>query len=123
MTETPIRILLVDDHELIRSGLASVIDLEEDMAVVAVAGNVVEALTKYDELTPDVVIADLQLQDGTGLDIVRAVRKRSDAAEGPDNRMARALALRVGLSVTLFVLILLAYMLGWIEPSGVPLRP
>ena len=51
------------------------------------------------------------------------LRKRSDAAEGPDNRMARALALRVGLSVTLFVLILLAYMLGWIEPSGVPLRP
>ena len=51
------------------------------------------------------------------------LRKRCDAAEGPDNRMARALALRVGLSVTLFVLILLAYMLGWIEPSGVPLRP
>lgn len=39
-----------------------------------------------------------------------------------DKRMARALALRVGLSVALFLLILLAYSLGWIQPSGVPLR-
>jgi hypothetical protein len=37
-----------------------------------------------------------------------------------DNRMARALAIRVGLSVTLFLLVLLAWYLGWIEPRGVP---
>lgn len=45
-----------------------------------------------------------------------------DAEPGRDKRMARALALRVGLSVALFLLILLAYALGWIQPSGVPLR-
>ncbi len=75
---TPIRILLVDDHELIRSGLGAVIDLEDDMDVVGTAGSVREAITKYDELSPDVVVADLQLQDGTGLDIVRTIRKQSD---------------------------------------------
>jgi len=47
------------------------------------------------------------------------------AADDParrDKRMARALALRVGLSIGLFLLILLAYSLGWIQPSGVPLK-
>ncbi len=77
-TATPTTVLLVDDHELIRSGLAGVFDLEDDMQIVAQAGSVVEALRTYDELRPDVVVADLQLQDGTGLDIVRAVRKRSN---------------------------------------------
>ena len=37
-------------------------------------------------------------------------------------KMARALALRIGLSVTLFLFILLSYLLGWIEPTGLPLR-
>lgn len=80
MSDGPIRILLVDDHELIRNGLAGVIDLEDDMSIVGVAATVSEALSKYDALSPDVVIADLQLQDGTGLDIVRTVRKKSDSA-------------------------------------------
>ena len=48
------------------------------MTIVAQAGSVVEALKKYDELRPDVVVADLQLQDGTGLDIVRSIRKVSN---------------------------------------------
>ena len=71
-------VLLVDDHELIREGLAGVIDLEEDLDVVAQAGNVADALALYARLAPDVVIADLQLQDGTGLDILRAIRKQSN---------------------------------------------
>lgn len=71
-------ILLVDDHELIRSGLAAVIDLEDDLQVVGTATSVAEALHRYAELRPRVVVADLQLQDGTGLDIVRAIRKQSD---------------------------------------------
>ena len=53
MADAPIRILLVDDHELIRSGLGSVIDLEPDLSVVGTAGNVSEALGRYDELKPD----------------------------------------------------------------------
>ncbi len=74
-----ISILLVDDHELIRSGLGAVLDLEPDMDVVGTAGSVAEAIVAYDRLQPQVVVADLQLQDGTGLDIVRTVRKKSDS--------------------------------------------
>ncbi|WP_017933917.1 response regulator transcription factor [Nocardioides sp. Iso805N] len=71
-------VLLVDDHELIREGLAGVIDLEEDLDVVAQAGTVAAALELYERLSPDVVVADLQLQDGTGLDILRAIRRQSN---------------------------------------------
>jgi DNA-binding NarL/FixJ family response regulator len=74
-----ISILLVDDHELIRSGLGAVLDLEPDMDVVGTAGSVAEAIVAYERLQPRVVVADLQLQDGTGLDIVRTVRKKSDS--------------------------------------------
>ena len=78
MTSDTISILLVDDHELIRSGLGAVLDLEPDMDVVGTASSVAEAITAYDRLQPMVVVADLQLQDGTGLDIVRTIRKKSD---------------------------------------------
>lgn len=78
MSDAPIRILLVDDHELIRSGLGAVLDLEDDMTVSGTAGSVDEAVARYNELQPDVVVTDLQLQDGTGLDIVRYIRKSSD---------------------------------------------
>ena len=78
MTTDNITVLLVDDHELIRSGLGAVLDMEPDMSVVGTAGSVAEAITAYDRLRPMVVVADLQLQDGTGLDIVRTIRKQSD---------------------------------------------
>ncbi|HJQ04335.1 MAG TPA: response regulator transcription factor [Nocardioides sp.] len=78
MSDTNIKVLLIDDHELIRNGLGAVIDLEPDMDVVGTAATVAEGLVAYDRLQPDVVITDLQLQDGTGLDIVRTLRKKSD---------------------------------------------
>lgn len=71
-------VLLVDDHELIREGLAGVINLEDDLDVVAQAGSVADALALYGRISPDVVVVDLQLQDGTGLDILRAIRAKSD---------------------------------------------
>ncbi len=77
MTATT-RVLLVDDHELIRSGLAGVFDLQDDMEVCGQAGSVTEALAAYADLGPDVVVADLQLPDGTGLDIVRQIRRQSN---------------------------------------------
>jgi hypothetical protein len=60
-----------------------------------------------------------------GLFMLRRGRAEDAGQDDParrDKRMARALALRVGLSIALFLLILLAYSLGWIQPSGVPLR-
>jgi DNA-binding NarL/FixJ family response regulator len=76
MTEQPpIRVLLVDDHDLIRDGLTGVFGLEPGMMVVGTAKTVASALELYGQLGPDVVVTDLQMQDGTGLDVVREVRK------------------------------------------------
>lgn len=76
--DRPIGVLLIDDHELIRDGLAGVLDQEPDMTVVGQAGTVAEAMSSYSVLQPAVVITDLQLPDGTGLDVVRAIRKSDD---------------------------------------------
>lgn len=73
-----ITVLLIDDHELIRDGLGAVLDLEDDLTVVATAGSVAEGIAKAREVRPQVVITDLQMQDGTGLDVVRTLRKESD---------------------------------------------
>lgn len=73
-------VLLVDDHELIRQGLARAFERDHDMEVVGQAGGVAEAVEAYSELAPDVVVTDLQLPDGHGLDIVRSVRAVSDSA-------------------------------------------
>jgi len=73
-----ISLLLIDDHELIRNGLGAVLDLEPDLDVVATAGSVAEGIERYHETRPDVVITDLQMQDGTGLDVVRTLRKESN---------------------------------------------
>lgn len=73
-------VLLVDDHDLIRDGLAGVFGADDAMEVVGAAKTVREALEMDAALVPDVIVTDLQLQDGTGLDIVRHVRKeRSEA--------------------------------------------
>lgn len=82
MTETPAtgartRVVLVDDHELIRQGLARAFDRDPSMSIVGQAGSVVQALAAYEALKPDVVVTDLQLPDGTGLDIIRAIRQQS----------------------------------------------
>lgn len=71
-------VLLVDDHELIRQGLARAFERDEAMTVVGQAGTVAEALAQYEALSPDVVVTDLQLPDGNGLEIVRALRALSD---------------------------------------------
>jgi uncharacterized iron-regulated membrane protein len=68
------------------------------------------------------LVAILAALAGAGMFMLR--RRDTDPAATPgrtDKRMARALALRVALSVGLFLLILLAHQLGWIQPSGVPL--
>jgi DNA-binding NarL/FixJ family response regulator len=76
--ESPTTVLLVDDHDLIRDGLEGVFSFEPTMKVVASARSVAEALQLYEEHTPDVVVTDLQLPDGTGLDVIRSVRRGSD---------------------------------------------
>ena len=67
-------ILMVDDHELIRSGLAGAFEASGQFEVVGQAGSVAEALAVARQTTPDVVVTDVRLPDGTGLDIVRTLR-------------------------------------------------
>jgi DNA-binding NarL/FixJ family response regulator len=71
-------VLLVDDHELIRQGLARAFERDADMTVVGQAGSVADGVAAWHELSPDVVVTDLQLPDGHGLDVVRAIRAGSD---------------------------------------------
>ncbi|WP_416953143.1 response regulator transcription factor [Nocardioides sp. T5] len=73
------RVLLIDDHELIRQGLARAFERDNDMTVVGQAGSVAEGVSAFGDLDPDVVVTDLELPDGHGLDVVRQVRGSSDA--------------------------------------------
>lgn len=75
-----ITVLLVDDHELIRQGLARAFERDGQTTVVGQAGTIAEGLARYAEHQPDVVVTDLQLPDGHGLDIVRRVRTQSATA-------------------------------------------
>ncbi len=76
----PTRVLLVDDHELIRQGLARAFERDPQMVIVGQAATVSQGLAMYDKHRPDVVVTDLQLPDGTGLDIVRSIRQVDDKA-------------------------------------------
>ena len=73
------RVLLIVDHELIRQGLARAFERDDEMTVVGQAGSVAEGVKTYADLEPDVVVTDLELPDGHGLDLVRQVRQTSDA--------------------------------------------
>lgn len=67
----PITVLVVDDHPMVRAGLAAVLQSEPDIDVVAVASDVAGACEELDRHRPDVVVTDYQLTDGTGFDVAR----------------------------------------------------
>jgi len=68
-------VLLIDDHELIRQGLAGAFAQTEGFVVAGQAASVEDGLALAREVSPDVVVTDVRLPDGSGLDIVRALRK------------------------------------------------
>lgn len=70
-----IRVLLVDDHQLIREGLRRAFDRAGDFEVVGEAGSVAEATQLLLDAAPDVVIFDVRLPDGSGLDAAKAARE------------------------------------------------
>ncbi len=67
------RVLIVDDHPIVRQGLKRMIDAEADLEVCGEADSEPNARNAVRELDPDIVIVDLSLQDGDGLELVRAV--------------------------------------------------
>jgi len=77
-----IRILCVDDHPLVRKGIASILANEADMTLVAEAGNGREAVELFKELKPDVVLMDLRMPDIDGTAATRMIRQ-----DAPDARI------------------------------------
>lgn len=71
-----LRVLLVDDHEVVRDGVKSLINANEDMIVVAEAARVAEAVAQAERTRPDVVVMDVRLADGSGIEATREIRAR-----------------------------------------------
>ena len=68
------RVFLVDDHEIVRRGIAELIDRESDLEVVGEAGTVRDAVARVGATRPDVVVLDVKLPDGSGIDLCRTIR-------------------------------------------------
>jgi two-component system, NarL family, response regulator DevR len=78
VAKTRIRILLVDDHEVVRDGVKALINANDDLTVVAEAGSVQEAVDQAVRTRPDVVVMDVRLADGSGIEATREIRARLD---------------------------------------------
>ena len=74
--ETKIRILLADDHKVLRDGLRALLEGEGDMEVVAEAGTVDDAVQCAEKFLPNVVVMDLGMPGGSGLDAIRQIRQK-----------------------------------------------
>jgi two-component system, NarL family, response regulator DevR len=70
----PVRVLLVDDHEVVRRGIRDLLDGEEGIDVVAEAGGAAEAVVRAEASRPDVAMVDVQLPDGDGVELCRTLR-------------------------------------------------
>ncbi|OKL50363.1 response regulator [Boudabousia marimammalium] len=67
--------MIVDDHEIVRRGIAEIIERADDLKVVAEAGTVNDAVLRAQLVKPEVILVDLQLPDGTGIDILRSLKE------------------------------------------------
>jgi two-component system response regulator DevR len=70
----PISVLIVDDHEVVRVGLQTVLSRQDDISVVGEASTVTSAVVESCRLKPDVVLMDVRFPDGSGVDACRAIR-------------------------------------------------
>ncbi len=71
-----IRVFLVDDHEVVRRGVAALLDSEDDIEVIGEAGTAESAVARIPALKPDVAVLDVRLPDGNGVDVCREVRSK-----------------------------------------------
>jgi two-component system response regulator DevR len=75
MTTQKTRVLICDDHDVVREGLRGLIARQEGMSVVGEAGTVAEAIEAAAQAKPDVVIMDVRLPDGSGVEACRSIRE------------------------------------------------
>ncbi len=71
-----LRVVLVDDHELVRRGVADLLDQQNDLSVIGEASSVAEALDLVTSLRPDIAVLDMRLPDGNGVELCRELRSR-----------------------------------------------
>src|SRR6476646_9647958 len=74
MSDTSIRVFLLDDHEVVRQGLRALLESVGDIEVVGESGSAAEATARIPALHPDVAVLDARLPDGSGIEVCRAVR-------------------------------------------------
>jgi len=99
----PVRVLIVEDHQIVADGLRALLNDQKDMTVVGIAGSVGESAATASELLPDVVLLDFRLNDGTGADAAAAIRRVAPNAKHifltrEDSDVARFAALESGAS-------------------------
>ena len=81
MTQTEvstIRVFLLDDHEVVRAGVAAMLSAQDDIEVVGEAGGASDALDVVRRCQPDVAVLDVRLADGNGIEVCRAIRSEFD---------------------------------------------
>ena len=80
-TTTQVRVLLVDDHEVVRRGLQTILERNREIAIVAEAGTVASAISEAARVKPDVIVMDLRLPDGSGVEACRQIRSADDTVK------------------------------------------
>ena len=76
----PIRVLVVDDHQVVRQGLRTFLDVQDDIAVVGEAAGGEACVTEAERLRPDVILLDLRMPGGDGVQALRDLRERGNPA-------------------------------------------
>src|SRR6266487_4054418 len=79
MVGPPLRVMLVDDHEVVRGGIRALLQAADDIVVTAEAGSVRDAIDEAERSRPDVVVMDVRLIDGSGIEATREIRARRPA--------------------------------------------
>ena len=74
MADKPIRVFLLDDHEVVRRGLHELLTLEDDLEVVGEGSSAHDALVRIPAVRPDVAVLDVRLPDGSGVEVCREIR-------------------------------------------------
>ncbi len=76
MANAPLRLMLVDDHEIVRTGLRTILNDQPDLLVVGEATTAAEAVTETDRSQPDLILMDVRLPDASGVEACREIRAR-----------------------------------------------